>query len=210
MKKCSLCDKPVRARGWCGMHYQRFQMHGDPNAPVSREKRIEKCSFDGCERLTGLPGTARGWCQLHYNRWLHNGDPNVMRSKAVYLTHLPCTVPGCTNNIAGRGLCEKHWMRNKRHGDPLAPDMRPPRWTAKELRHLYAILDRTADGLSWAVDKELVHLELIIDRSTAAIRSKLHELRARRKREANKAITKDHADILPMPDVQDRRVVYVH
>ena len=34
------------------------------------------CSIDGCEGVTGVPGTARGWCSKHYNRWQRHGDPN--------------------------------------------------------------------------------------------------------------------------------------
>ena len=31
---CSVsgCEKPVRARGWCSTHHQRWRMHGDPLA----------------------------------------------------------------------------------------------------------------------------------------------------------------------------------
>ena len=33
---------------------------------------------------------------------------------------LPCSVDGCDSLAsAGRGWCPKHWMRWKRHGDPL-------------------------------------------------------------------------------------------
>jgi len=43
---------------------------------------------------------------------------------------LPCSVDGCESLAsAGRGWCPKHWMRWKRHGDPLgrAPGRKPPR-----------------------------------------------------------------------------------
>ncbi|AXH76956.1 MAG: HNH endonuclease [Caudoviricetes sp.] len=35
---CSIdgCSKPVKARGWCGAHYWRFNKHGDPLGKTSR------------------------------------------------------------------------------------------------------------------------------------------------------------------------------
>ena len=27
---CTLCPKPVLAKGWCSMHYNRYRRHGDP------------------------------------------------------------------------------------------------------------------------------------------------------------------------------------
>jgi len=41
---CSIegCDRPVRARGWCGAHYVKWQRHGDPlwQAARSEEARF--------------------------------------------------------------------------------------------------------------------------------------------------------------------------
>lgn len=30
MSTCSLCDKPIKSRGWCDKHYMRWRKHGDP------------------------------------------------------------------------------------------------------------------------------------------------------------------------------------
>ena len=32
MKSCTICDKPVIARGWCSSHYNRWWRHGSPTA----------------------------------------------------------------------------------------------------------------------------------------------------------------------------------
>lgn len=40
-KTCSLCSKPARKRGWCAMHYSRWQRHGDPNV-VKRPRASEQ------------------------------------------------------------------------------------------------------------------------------------------------------------------------
>lgn len=36
------------------------------------------CRIDGCEDVTGVPGTARGLCSKHYNRWRRYGDVNAV------------------------------------------------------------------------------------------------------------------------------------
>lgn len=40
---CSIagCDKPVKAKGWCSIHWQRWWKHGDP------EKRLRKANGEG-------------------------------------------------------------------------------------------------------------------------------------------------------------------
>lgn len=43
-RTCSIegCAKPVKHRGWCGMHYQRWQRHGDPCAStIARHPTLE-------------------------------------------------------------------------------------------------------------------------------------------------------------------------
>jgi hypothetical protein len=48
---CSIegCDKTHEARGWCGMHYRRWETHGDPlwryGAQVGVDGR--KCTIEG-------------------------------------------------------------------------------------------------------------------------------------------------------------------
>jgi hypothetical protein len=59
MKMCSVsgCEKPVRARGWCSTHHQRWRMHGDPLAlkiSPAGSGTINDCGYrmlrDGGER----------------------------------------------------------------------------------------------------------------------------------------------------------------
>lgn len=69
---CSIpdCSKPHMARGWCRLHYTRWQKHGDPLAG-GRDNPVSQCSVSGCGRLA----QKRGWCNPHYNRWYRHGDP---------------------------------------------------------------------------------------------------------------------------------------
>lgn len=76
---CTECDKPVRARGWCGTHYERWRRNGSPHLqyqPSVEERFWSKVNRDGpwCERLgsscwswTGYV-SASGYGTLYYDR----------------------------------------------------------------------------------------------------------------------------------------------
>lgn len=61
------------------------------------------------------------------------------------MTHPPCAVDGCPSTVLAKGLCNTHYLRVKKHGDPhrVDPGGRPtkgerPSWTAIHKR-----IDRT-------------------------------------------------------------------
>lgn len=62
----------VRSRGWCAMHYQRWQRHGDtgPGAPrrvhASTATETRRCEFGGCTRKY----ISKGLCASH--NWRRN------------------------------------------------------------------------------------------------------------------------------------------
>lgn len=68
---CSIpdCDKFPVARGWCSMHYQRWERRGDPlwqpNQPQTG------CSIPNCSNAH----KTRGFCRVHYARLLRYGNP---------------------------------------------------------------------------------------------------------------------------------------
>ncbi|SOC45767.1 hypothetical protein SAMN05892877_117156 [Rhizobium subbaraonis] len=73
---CSIsnCGKPAVGRGWCSLHWQRWQKHGDPLRERSRQAAT--CSIDGCAR----PTKAKSLCQAHYTRLRVHGHPLAGRT----------------------------------------------------------------------------------------------------------------------------------
>lgn len=100
------CGKPHLARGWCRLHYKRWQAHGDP----LWVRPIRLCRIAGC----GDCCVARELCSFHYARLRRYGDP--LREPAQRLDE--CEVEGCELGPRVRGLCRQHYSKLLRHGDP--------------------------------------------------------------------------------------------
>lgn len=84
---CSVvgCERPLRARKMCTMHYARTKRLGSPGAAESLYDPDRVCSVEGC----GQHHQARGWCQKHYTRWRVTGDPLIERKPGVNVNPRP-------------------------------------------------------------------------------------------------------------------------
>jgi hypothetical protein len=96
------CERPHRARGMCGTHYNQWQRNEGTGRP--------RCAVEACEK----PALKRGWCDMHYRRWTIHGDPSrtIVKSRSV------CTFATCDRYVAAHGLCETH-NRQRVDGQPL-------------------------------------------------------------------------------------------
>ena len=110
---CSIedCERPVRARGWCNLHYRRWERTGDPTK-ILRPVVAGPCSIDGCNS----PMRSKGWCENHYQCWRRNGDP-----EGWVKVRGECSIGGCGGPHAARGWCSRHYKQWLATGDPIPP-----------------------------------------------------------------------------------------
>lgn len=68
------CEKPMRARRWCTMHYHRWRKYGDAEY-ATRPHRLDgaSCSIEGCEK----DAISKGWCKVHYSRHWKTGTTDL-------------------------------------------------------------------------------------------------------------------------------------
>lgn len=76
-------------------------------------RTIKPCAVDGCNGISGLPGSGKGFCGKHYQRVKRHGDPNV---SLIDRETKICVVEGCGNKPTNRGLCPMHKARMRAHG----------------------------------------------------------------------------------------------
>lgn len=120
-KQCCVdgCTREVRARGWCAAHWAMWKKYGDPTKRVAPPPLPDWCEVDGCA------GRARSrWkggialCGKHYLRMFNGGSLDA-KERPIPPPDGLCTAPCCKQpaNRIGAGLCEKHYIRHRRHGD---------------------------------------------------------------------------------------------
>lgn len=117
-RTCSVegCDKPLSRRGWCSMHYSRWQRYGDleavhkPGSPRS----LGNCVIDDGKGPCGRPAIASDLCTKHYQRWKSHGDPlAVKRSTRSHTAE--ARFRAWVAQLGGAPLYEKWLGRKKGH-----------------------------------------------------------------------------------------------
>lgn len=76
---CSIpgCEKPIKGRGWCNAHLQRWYRHGSPDAEAPLRQRVPPvCGVLGC----GKRNFVGGYCKGHYKRLRKYGNPLAGRT----------------------------------------------------------------------------------------------------------------------------------
>ena len=127
-RTCSFadCSRPIRARGWCVTHYERWRQHGDVNV-VLVQRNPEICVADDCDRKP----LRRGYCNKHYQRWRAHGDPNAYFPNAK----TRCEIEGCDRVHYARWFNTGDPVEVRPHFSPLAGkngDLNPS-WRGEEV-----------------------------------------------------------------------------
>ena len=115
MTVCSVegCDKNIRARGYCNMHYKRVRKDGIPG-PAGRLSEVSKeCSVEDCSREV----LARDLCNMHYLRMKRHGTVGSVEAQLVSTEGISCRAENCSEPVKAKELCHKHYQRSLRRGE---------------------------------------------------------------------------------------------
>lgn len=113
-KYCSIkgCEKLVKARGYCAMHYSRAVKNGAPGQaqPTRLPQASLACTTEGCERESHC----NSLCHNHYREQIRRAKgakPRVKRDPE-------CLLMSCNSPHYSLGYCADHYRRFKATGDP--------------------------------------------------------------------------------------------
>jgi hypothetical protein len=173
-RTCSVsgCIRPYYAKGFCNLHWMRNRKHGEVFADRPAQKgvplieRPSECGVQGC----GRPPHGNGLCRLHYGRLWRYGNvfadrpsiprvPIALPEKPQPQRERSCSIDGCHVAACVRGMCQAHYQRWYRNGDPHQKWMNPRQaeltcavdgceiqaWVRGWCRHHYDRWQRTGD-----------------------------------------------------------------
>ena len=114
---CSVvgCSRSNHSKGFCTLHYARFQKYGDPNKVAFTRKSLplKKCAVTECENET----PKKRFCDYHDKRSRKTGSPTTPLKKQLHPKGTPCAAENCNRKIVSLGYCSIHYGRLKKYGD---------------------------------------------------------------------------------------------
>lgn len=123
------CDNQASKRGLCDKHYLRFKRAGrlgelPPSRRGQRPGRViepgvsepGQCQAVGCN----APAFARGYCRNDYLVLRRRGalKTDKLLKQRLKNDRAECTIQGCDRAPRHDGLCNPHYHRKVRYGDP--------------------------------------------------------------------------------------------
>ena len=109
MNICSIkeCEKPVKARGWCNMHYQRYWKWRDPLA-VMRKAGEKAWAFilvwsrdpeTGCWNVISHRPNDGGYPRIRRNKKLYRASRHVFEMVYGGIPRNLCVLHSCDNRM---------------------------------------------------------------------------------------------------------------
>lgn len=133
------CQKASRSRGWCVMHYRRWQRNGDPSISDQAPTLDKNC--EGCGSSFLARRQSARFCSRACQRHILGPDSAVSR----------CSEADCERPCRARGLCAKHYKNKRRSEQPGYgygnPDTRRKALRAKTQRRRAAMYDPEAERI---------------------------------------------------------------
>lgn len=108
----SECGRPHYGRGYCSMHWKRWNKYGDPLKTKLNKAHNGFCKIEDC----GGDYYALGWCRKHHRRWQVHGSPRALLVKRVDDRPSVCVVKNCEIEHYAQDLCRIHYNVIVRHG----------------------------------------------------------------------------------------------
>ena len=135
---CSIegCDNPLRSRGWCATHWDRWRVHGDPRAhiPIRTKGRSESERF-WCKVDVGHPAGCWEWAAgtNRHGYGIFDGTQEKLAHRWAY-AHLMGSIPD--------GLTLDHLCRNP---PCVNPDHLEPVTQAENTRRGFGVARRAGE-----------------------------------------------------------------
>lgn len=116
---CSECGKTFTQEITPGGRKARVCSPGCAKDRRARLAALEPCSVEGCDDTAHNAGMPTPMCSMHRRRLQLTGDVGTPEpSRRRQGSNVLCEVTDCDGRAKAKGLCDMHWARRNKTGEP--------------------------------------------------------------------------------------------